>query len=102
MSTNRSVLLEGVVVEEQLHLTVTEICQACAITHTHIDEWVAEGVLQPQGSNQSEWRFTGHSLRRARIASRLVRDLEVNTPGVALALDLLEEIEALRKQLNQS
>jgi len=29
-----------------------------------------------------------------------VRDLELNTPGVALALDLLEEIETLRKQLN--
>ncbi len=102
MNTNRSALLEGVVVEEQLHLTITEICQACSITHTHIEEWVAEGVLQPQGTSQSEWRFTGQSLRRAKIASRLVRDLDVNTPGVALALDLLEEIEALRKQLNQS
>ena len=102
MNTNRSVLLEGVVVEEQPHLSVTEICQACSITHTHIEEWVAEGVIQPQGSSQSEWRFTGHALRRAKIASRLVRDLEVNTPGVALALDLLEEIEALRKQLNRS
>lgn len=101
MNTNRSVLLEGVVVEEA-HLSVTEICQACSITHTHIEEWVAEGVLQPQGVNRNEWRFTGHSLRRAKIASRLVRDLEINTPGVALALDLLEEIEALRKQLNQS
>ena len=87
--------------EEHLHLSVTEICQACPITHTHIEEWVAEGVLQPEGSNQSDWRFTGHSLRRAKIASRLVRDLEVNTPSVALALDLLEEIETLRKQLNQ-
>ena len=102
MNTNRSVLLEGVVVEEQLHLTVTEICQACSITHTHIEEWVAEGVLQPQGASRNEWRFTGQSLRRAKIASRLARDLEVNTPGVALALDLLEEIEALRKQLDQS
>lgn len=44
MNTNRSVLLEGVVVEEHLHLSVTEICQACSITHTHIEEWVAEGV----------------------------------------------------------
>lgn len=102
MSANRSVLLEGVVVEEHLHLSLTEICQACSITHTHIQEWVAEGVLQPQGSNENEWRFSGQSLRRAKIASRLVRDLEVNTPGVALALDLLEEIEALRKRLNQS
>jgi len=102
MNANRSVLLEGVVVEEQLHLSITEICQACSITHTHVEEWVAEGVLEPQGSNQNEWRFTGQSLRRAKIASRLVRDLEVNAPGIALALDLLEEIEMLRKQLNQA
>ncbi len=102
MNANRSVLLEGVIVEEQLHLSITEICQACSITHTHVEEWVAEGVLEPQGSNQNEWRFTGQSLRRAKIASRLVRDLEVNAPGIALALDLLEEIEMLRKQLNQA
>jgi chaperone modulatory protein CbpM len=102
MNTNRSVLFEGIVVEEELHLSSTEICQACAIRQEHIQEWVAEGVLQPQGSSYTEWRFTGHSLRRAKIAARLMRDLELNTPGVALALDLLEEIEALRKQLNPS
>ena len=100
MSTNRSALLEGIVVEEELHLSITEICQACSIRQEYVHEWVAEGVLEPQGSSVSEWRFSGHSLRRAKIASRLVRDLELNTPGVALALDLLEEIETLRKQLN--
>lgn len=102
MSTNHSGLFEGVVVEERLHLSVTEICQACSITHTHLEEWVAEGVLEPQGSTNQEWIFSGQCLRRAKIASRLVNDLEVNTPGVALALDLLEEIEALRKQIKHS
>jgi len=29
----------------------------------------------------------------------LTRDLEVNTPGVALALELLDEIAELRSQL---
>jgi chaperone modulatory protein CbpM len=38
-------------------------------------------------------------LRRARIAVRLERDLELNLAGVALALDLLEELEQLRQQL---
>ena len=40
--------------------------------------------------------------RRARVAVRLTRDLELNTPGVALALDLLDEIHELRSQLARS
>ena len=32
----------------------------------------------------------------ARLAWRLTQDLEINPPGVALALDLLDEIAALR------
>ena len=44
-------------------------------------------------------RFRGASLPRARVAVRLTRDLEVNTAGVALALDLLDEIAELRSQL---
>jgi chaperone modulatory protein CbpM len=30
---------------------------------------------------------------------RLQRDLEINLPGVALALELMEEIEELRREL---
>ncbi len=97
--TTGSSLLQGIVVEEELHLTITEICQACSIEEEHIHAWVSEGVLEPHGATYTEWRFSGQSLRRAKIASRLIRDLELNTPGVALALDLLEEIEALRRQL---
>lgn len=58
-------------------------------------------LMQTDRGKQSEWRFTGQSLRRAKIASHLARDLDVNTPGVALAPDLLKEIKALHKQLNQ-
>jgi chaperone modulatory protein CbpM len=97
--TTGSSLLQGIVVEEELHLSITEICQACSIEEEHIHAWVSEGVLEPQGRSYTEWRFSGQSLRRAKTASRLVRDLELNTPGVALALDLLEEIEGLRRQL---
>jgi len=35
---------------------------------------------------------------RARIALRLERDLGINVPGVALALELLEELEQLRRE----
>ena len=59
-------------------------------------EMVEEGVLVAHGRTSSEWRFTGRSLIRAQKALNLTRDLRVNWPGAALALDLLEEIEKLR------
>ena len=45
------------------------------------------------------WRFTGVSVKRAIKATKLQRDLDLNLPGVALALDLIDEIERLRERL---
>ena len=41
--------------------------------------------------------FTGRSLRRARTAVLLQRDLGVNVAGVALVIELLERIEVLER-----
>jgi chaperone modulatory protein CbpM len=64
---------------------------------------VQEGVLEPQsGDSPGEWRFEGMALRRACRAVRLVRDLDLNPPGVALALQLLDEIERLEAALGRA
>jgi len=84
------------VVEEDLQLTLVELSRACCAPEEQIHVWVVEGVLEPVGRLPQEWRFEGAALRRARLAWRLTQDLEINPPGVALALDLLDEIAALR------
>lgn len=94
-------LIEGEVVEEELLLTLQELCRASHAPVEQVHIWVVEGVLEPIGHAPQEWRFTGQSLRRARVALRLTRDLEVNASGVALALDLLDEISALQAKLQQ-
>ncbi|SRR6266568_4217738 len=91
----------GSVVEEEIHLTLMELCQACSASEEYVTAWVFEGVLEPIGAAPQEWRFSGQSLRRARLALWLTRDLEVNPPGVALALDLLDEIAALQARLQR-
>ncbi len=96
-----STCLHGPVVEEELQLTLLELCQASGVPQEQISLWVMEGMLQPAGQVPHEWRFGGVSLRRTRLAHRLSRDLEINPSGVALALDLLEEIQFLRKQLRR-
>lgn len=93
--------LHVAVVEEEVTLTVYELSRASFAPVEQIEHWVIEGILEPAGEGREEWRFTGVSLRRARTAYRLCRDLEVNTAGVALALDLLDEIAGLRAKLER-
>jgi chaperone modulatory protein CbpM len=99
MTEDYSSVLVGPVVEEEIHLTLVELCRVCHVPEEQVRDWVGEGVLEPVGASPPEWRFAGAALGRTRLATRLARDLEINAPGVALALDLLDEIEALRARL---
>jgi chaperone modulatory protein CbpM len=89
------------IVEEDVHLTLIELCRACHAHEEQVHVWVVEGVLTPIGESPQEWRFAGASLRRARLALTLTRELEINAPGVALALDLMDEIDALKASLRR-
>jgi chaperone modulatory protein CbpM len=91
--------LPGEIFEECAVLSVDELSRLCAVDKTYIVELVEEGVLHVIEVESTEWRFRGNALRRARTALRLQRDLEINLPGVALALELMEELERLRGQL---
>jgi chaperone modulatory protein CbpM len=86
-------------IDDDVSLTMIELCQACKGSEDMVIALVFEGVLQPVGEQPHEWRFSGAALRRARVAHRLAQDLEINTPGVALALDLLDRIDTLQAQL---
>jgi chaperone modulatory protein CbpM len=106
MESDRQGPLSGEIYEECAILSVDELSRLCAVDRTYIVELVEEGVLSvvSLGSrvveiDASQWRFSGSALRRARTALHLQRDLEINLPGVALALELLEELEELRREL---
>jgi len=87
--------------EEYAILSVRDLSRLCAVDERHIVELVEEGVLHVMDAHTAQWHFTGAALRRARTALRLERDLEINLAGVALALELMEELEQLRRQLRQ-
>jgi chaperone modulatory protein CbpM len=90
--------LTGEIFEESSALSVQDLERMFAVEQRRIIEWVEEGVISALEMDAAEWRFSGAQLRRARIALRLERDLGVNAAGVALALELLEELEQLRRE----
>jgi len=100
MSSSGDPALPGDIFEESAVLTVKDLSRICAVEERHIVEFVEEGVLQVVEIGTTEWRFTGAALRRTRLALRLERDLELNLAGVALAIELMEELERLRRELN--
>lgn len=91
--------VSGVIVGDEIELTITDLCAACELSSERVLELVEEGVIEPLGDEPTQWRFRGLSIRRVRRAQRLARDLGVNDAGAALALDLLEELERLRARL---
>lgn len=93
--------VSGLVLEEQTGLTLADLCRACTTQGDVIIALVDEGVLTPIGPTPEYWRFTGVHMHRAGVALRLQRDLGINLAGAALALHLMDEMEALRAQLRR-
>lgn len=94
-------LLTGDVLEEEVELSLTELCQAFHVPSERIFELVEEGIAEPLGQEPGLWIFRGISVRRVHCALRLERDLGVNAAGAALALELLEELETMRARLQR-
>lgn len=99
MRSGNEAPLPGEIFDDTQALSVDELCRLCAVDRTYIVELVEEGVISVTQIDATDWRFSGAAVRRARTALRLQRDLEINLPGVALALQLLEELDRLRREL---
>ena len=100
MSPSDDRTIPGTIFDESAILSIKDLSRMCAVDERHIVEFVEEGVLNVVNVS-SEWRFTGDALRRARLAVRLERDLELNLAGVALAVELLEELAQLRREFRE-
>jgi chaperone modulatory protein CbpM len=96
--------VRGQLVEEETLISLDELCRHCTIETEEVVTLVREGILDP-ADEAPDWQRAGHwqfhisSVRRVRTVVRLQRDLGVNLSGAALALELLDRIEELQRQL---
>lgn len=98
MNTEHVVI--GVLMEEHSTFSFNEVCLRYNIPEELLIEMVEQGLFAPQSVTSKQTQLTSKDLHRMESAFRLHKDLGINLPGVALALDLLEEIEELRKELH--
>jgi chaperone modulatory protein CbpM len=82
----------GEVLDEDAALSIKEVCEACGIDAAWLDELMAHGAIT---------HVSAASITRIRKARRLERDFELNPPAVALVLELLDQIERLRSDVER-
>ncbi len=114
VNENQGDTVSGVVVEAHAPLSVEQLLRACAVELAFVVELVEEGVLELQqpepGAAQPQtvlsqapetWYFSVDCVQRLRTARRLQRDLHINVAGVAVILDLLDQVRSLEAKLLQ-
>ncbi len=99
-------VLDAVALEDAA-LTVDELATACSVHTRWVVERVESGLLGTARSTTSvttttvsaSMRFHSAELRRARRLHALERDFDANPELAALAVDLMEEVDRLRRKL---
>ena len=89
--------ISALLLDDSVELSLQEICAACRISEQLVVDIVAEGIVEPLGDDHAQWRFSGLAVARIQRVVRLQHEFDVNLPGAALALELLEEVERLRR-----
>ncbi|MGD9947932.1 MAG: chaperone modulator CbpM [Desulfobulbus sp.] len=94
--TEQLTCITGIVLNEETRCSLVDLCRLCKVSAELIESMIDEGILTPEGRSPRDWQFSFVAVKRVQTVIRLQQDLRVNLPGCALALDLLDEIEALR------
>lgn len=82
--------------ETSYYLTLTELTQCVRLSTDTITTIVDCGIVEPRGARPQQWQFEPQMVPLIQRACRLQRDLELDWPAVALALELIEEVKQLR------
>ena len=94
-----NMMVTAVLMDEYSVLSFVEVCKRCDISAEQLHEMIEHGLFQASLMPSPSLHFTEKAVARIQAASRLQRDLEINLPGIALVLDLLDEIETIRNEL---
>ena len=98
-------IIQGEIVDDSIIYSLTDVCEICGAPQEIIIELIEYGVLEPVPTKRKgktkEWKFSQKQLLRSQQALRLQRDLSINLQGIALALQLMDELEELRLELHK-
>lgn len=81
--------------------TLREVCERGDCHAEFVIKLVNYGIISPVEdiTEAREWQFDVEALARLQKAMRLQRDLKLNLPGLAVSLDLIDEVNDMRREV---
>lgn len=99
MGRNETVV--GVLLDE-CALSVDELARACRCEPRWILERIESGVIECTAVSGGERRFASAALVRVRRLLSIEQTFDADAELAALTVDLIEEVESLRRRLNDA
>ncbi|GHD50618.1 chaperone modulatory protein CbpM [Marinobacter persicus] len=101
MNHQDQILTVEVVDDNGTTFTLREVCERGDCHAEFIIKLVNYGIIAPLEETEEalQWQFDVPALNRLQKALRLQRDLKLNLPGLALSLDLLDELHTMRRDM---
>lgn len=94
-----ALLVEAVWLNDITLCSLDELAEFSGLSHDELAELVAIGAIEPDRDSAPAYAFRTQTIVLARTARRLRDDFELDTHGVAMALNLLQRIHALEARL---
>lgn len=94
-----ALLVEAVWLNDIEVCSLDELAEFSGLSHDELAELVAIGAIEPDQDAASSYVFRAQTIVLARTARRLRDDFELDTHGVAMALNLLQKIHTLEARL---
>jgi len=96
---NDEAILTGLVIDEHT-LSLDELASACGVPVDWLHQRLEAGLLVCCSGEGLSSRFASLQLRRARRLVAMERDFDANQELAALVVDLFEEVQKLRAELD--
>ena len=84
--------------KQLIYFSLEQFSQQLPLNRELIIEMVDLGIVEPAGTQPHEWQFDIDMLAAARRAWRLHQQLQVDWPGIALAMQLLQQLDELKSE----
>jgi chaperone modulatory protein CbpM len=95
-------LFEARVLGDEDWIAAEQVCELCHIDIRLLSELADLGWIDPRGgSSPEQWELPATVLPRLRTVARLMRDLDLNVNGAALAVELLEAQRAMEHRIRE-
>ncbi|RTZ48161.1 hypothetical protein EKL30_04205 [Candidimonas sp. SYP-B2681] len=94
-------------ITESVWLDANDMCsfehlvQVSGLTNDNLLDLIDAGVIKPANDDPANYSFPVSCIVLARTARRLRDDFELDSEGLALAVNLLQRIEALQSELHE-